>query len=243
MNILALLATLLVSANLQDPPAPSKDEVKKALMEKVKKRLEEERTRILERVAKTLDDELAKAGGGMSLADRLSQIEKQSEVAIRTLEAQLAGIKAEVGYWKADAALIEDALKTGPKNPAQIDAMFKRAFTMIDKDAQYAEAADLFKKIYYVVTLGEVKGASAETSAVISAYNAACAYSRLNERDKALDWLAISFGKGFMAAHGVRDCSYDPAPHNSVAHAEHDPDLENVRDEPRFKEILKPFSE
>lgn len=243
MKIYALLTVFLVSATFQDPPKQSKDDIKKALMEGVKKRLEEERTRILERVGKVIDEELSKGGGGASLADRLAQIEKRHDVLVRTLEAQLAAAKVEMNHWKTDVAIIEDAMKNGPRNMQQVRNVFQRAYNMIDKEAKYAEAADDFKKIYYMVSLGEVTGQGADQEAIISAYNIACAYGRLNEKEKSIDWLAISFGKGFQTAHGMRECQYDPAPHDGVAHSEHDPDLENVRDEPRFKEVLKPFSE
>ena len=53
-------------------------------------------------------------------------------------------------------------------------------------------------------------------------YNVACSYALVGEPQKALDALdrAVGTGKGFRAW------------------LEHDPDLDAIRDSPRFKEIL-----
>jgi len=54
-------------------------------------------------------------------------------------------------------------------------------------------------------------------------YNTACAYSLLGATEKALDFLELSVEKGF----------------SNKVHMEQDPDLAPLREDPRFKEILK----
>lgn len=56
-------------------------------------------------------------------------------------------------------------------------------------------------------------------------YNLACGYSLLGERDKALESLAASVSAGF----------------NDYDHLSHDSDLDNIRIEPRYAEIVAPL--
>jgi len=59
--------------------------------------------------------------------------------------------------------------------------------------------------------------------AATAAYNVACAHALMRNRDRALDWLAKSITMGFR--------QFD--------HARRDPDLESIREDPRFEAILR----
>lgn len=53
-------------------------------------------------------------------------------------------------------------------------------------------------------------------------YDIACCYARLGEKAKAMQWLQKSFDLGFR----------------SLAHAQQDDDLQSLRDDPRFRELV-----
>lgn len=107
-----------------------------------------------------------------------------------------------------------------------------RALTNID--ARLATHPDESRALHLAATLSALIGQRERTLAYISRvvrlrpdefatnYNVACAYATLGLRDEALDHLgrAIRNGRG------------------NLDWIEHDPDLNSLRDEPRFKEIV-----
>ena len=89
-------------------------------------------------------------------------------------------------------------------------------------------------RMFYAVTLcdvGQTEAALREGEAAIEAspgdsvmlYNAACLYSRLGEKRRAVDTLREAVGAG------VRNFEW----------MKHDPDLNSLRDDPEFLELTK----
>lgn len=57
-------------------------------------------------------------------------------------------------------------------------------------------------------------------------YDLACMYSLLNRKEEAIRALTISFEKGYRAFH----------------HMEKDTDLDNIREMPEYKELIKKYN-
>jgi tetratricopeptide (TPR) repeat protein len=87
---------------------------------------------------------------------------------------------------------------------------FDRAYEMHNSD-RYPEAIEAFK---HAVDLGYRKSTAM--------YNIACGYSLLNDKDNALVWLQRALENGF----------------DSTGHIAHDPDLDPLRTDQRFKTLL-----
>ena len=70
-----------------------------------------------------------------------------------------------------------------------------------------------------------IKAANSSDAGIagLGAYNAACAYSLLGDKDKAIEWLGQSIEVGFRRFDAF----------------ENDPDLDNIRTHPRFDELLE----
>ncbi|HYF31744.1 MAG TPA: hypothetical protein VD993_11555 [Chitinophagaceae bacterium] len=79
-------------------------------------------------------------------------------------------------------------------------------------NAQYARSIDMYKK---QITLGH-------GVLHIAAYNIACCYALIGDKEQALTWLDKSFAMGFP----------------SYTHAQADADLKSLHGDPRFKKIL-----
>jgi hypothetical protein len=93
--------------------------------------------------------------------------------------------------------------------------MLKRS---LDKKKDLEKPLPLFKKIFYAFpdhNLGYT-----------AAYNLACMYSVKGDKVRGLDWLEISIKHGFR--------KFD--------HLKKDPDLEKLKDDSRYKEILRRFA-
>ena len=101
-----------------------------------------------------------------------------------------------------------------PAARAQDTEEYSRLFQLgIDQlqAKKYDESVESFKKAIAI-----------NSNSPESYYNIACAYSLKGEKDKAIDWLAESFAHGF----------------DDEKHIAADKDLDPIREEPRFKELM-----
>jgi Flp pilus assembly protein TadD len=97
------------------------------------------------------------------------------------------------------------------RQPTTAKGWFERAHDL-HNDERWAEAAEAFQKAY--------EGGYREGT---SAYNAACGFARLNDRDRAFEWLQKAADAGFDVA----------------SYLGRDDDLDNLRSDPRFRELKK----
>src|SRR5471030_3192148 len=133
----------------QDDPA----ELKARILEKVRAKLSADRSTLLKRIEKIIDEELSKGGPAAKVPvapgdDDVKQLERK----MRQLDEQKESLQAEMAKAKrleADAPLREEAKKDGPHGAEEAQEMFDNALELHDKDKNYREAIKLFKRIYY----------------------------------------------------------------------------------------------
>ena len=205
----------------QDDPA----ELKARILEKVRAKLSSDRSALLKRIEKIIDEELAKAGPTVKTpavpsapstpaeGDKVKDLERK----MRQLEEQKESLQSEMAKAKrleADAPLREEAKKDGPHGAEEAQEMFDNALELHDKDKNYREAIKLFKRIYYNYPKSKMGS--------ISAYNAACGYALSGQKEEALDWLELSVKSGYA--------DFD--------HLRQDTDLDGLRGEKRYKKLL-----
>ena len=213
----ALLALGLSSSALaQDDSA----ELKARILEKVKVKLASDRSALLQRIDKIIDEELSKPGalpkGPAAPAEGDAKV-KELERKMRQLEEQKETLATEMAKEKrlaADEPLKEEARKNGPHDRNEAKEMFDNALELHETDKNYRESIKLFKRIYYNFP-------NTDTGA-ISAYNAACGYALSGKKDEALDWLELSVKSGY----------------NEFDHLRKDTDLDSLRGEKRYKKLL-----
>jgi tetratricopeptide (TPR) repeat protein len=191
---------------------------KKRILDKVRERLAAERSAILKKVEKVLDEELAKGPGAAE--DSPEEYEKairEIEKRLRVLDDQREQLQAELAKAKRmgeDGALRKEAQRDGPHDGEEAQAMFDEGLSLHEKDKNYAESVKLFKKIFY-----NFPGTGI---AATSAYNVACGYALWGKTVEALDWLETAVRSGF----------------EKFDHMRQDPDLNSLRDEKRYKKLL-----
>lgn len=202
-------------AHGQDDPA----ELKARILEKVRAKLSSDRSTLLKRIEKIIDEELAKSGPTVKTpaapaeGDRVKDLERK----MRQLEEQKESLQTEMAKAKrleADAPLREEAKKDGPHGAEEAQEMFDNALELHDKDKNYREAIKLFKRVYYNYPKSKM--------GAISAYNAACGYALSGQKEEALDWLELSVKSGYA--------DFD--------HLRQDTDLDGLRGEKRYKKLL-----
>ncbi|MBV8881023.1 MAG: hypothetical protein JO332_13725 [Planctomycetaceae bacterium] len=194
-------------------------EVKARILEKVRAKLAADRSALLQRIGKIIDEELAKepaaktptapAQGDPTVKDlerKMRQLEEQKE----TLAVEMAKAKRLA----ADEPLKEEARKNGPHDGEEAQEMFDNALELHDKDKNYREAIKLFKRIYYNFPKSKM--------GAISAYNAACGFALSGQKEEALDWLELSVKSGYA--------DFD--------HLRKDTDLDGLRNEKRYRKLL-----
>lgn len=225
--------TLLVLALVSGAAfAQSDEEQKKAILEKVKAKLERDRRALMERISKLIDDELgikSQPSSGGATNKRIQEIEKR----LKQLEEEKAKLVLELReakWWEQDAKLIEEAKKED-MTPQEANDLFNEA--MEDhQNKNYDKSIPAFKKIFYLFCKHENE--KIVQFAGISAYNVACGYALWGKKEEALDWLEISFGYGF---NDIQDqCHETP-----IEHTENDSDLDSLRNEQRYKDVIKRF--
>ena len=199
-------------AHGQDDPA----ELKARILEKVRAKLASDRSALLKRVEKIIDEELSKGGPAVKAPAEGDDV-KQLERKMRQLEEQKESLQVEMAKAKrleADAPLREEARKDGPHGAEEAQEMFDNALELHDKDKNYREAIKLFKRIYYNYPKSKM--------GAISAYNAACGYALSGQKEEALDWLELSVKSGYADFDHLRE----------------DTDLDGLRGEKRYKKLL-----
>jgi hypothetical protein len=233
MTWLLIAAAALAS---QDDPAA----LKKKLMDQVRARLAEERAQILSRIGTLLDEELEASGGGAAgLAEQIDQRAARIKKEIDDRQFELRAL----ALMKADLPIVESLPKEGPKTGEDMSRIFQEAYGALSEEKDYAKGNRGFKVLYYA--LKDQEDTRLSFQATISAYNIACGYSLMGKEhaETALDWLELSLRRGYAErAAGCRNgCQYDTDPHSSFEHMEIDPDLENLRDTERWKELTRRF--
>jgi tetratricopeptide (TPR) repeat protein len=199
----------------QDDPA----ELKARLLSQVRAKLAADRSTLLKRIEKIIDEELSKGGPTVKTPAAPAEGDdvKQLERKMRQLEEQKEALQSEMAKAKrlaADEPLREEAKKSGPHGAEEAQEMFDNALELHDKDKNFREAIKLFKRIYYNYPKSKM--------GAISAYNAACGYALSGQKEEALDWLELSVKSGYA--------DFD--------HLRQDTDLDNLRGEKRYKKLL-----
>jgi len=201
-------------------------ELKARILEKVRAKLSADRSALLQRIEKIIDEELNKTGPaakpGPAKPAPKAEPEgdakvKDIERKMRLLEEQKETLAAEMAKAKrqaADEALREEARNDGPHDAEEAQEMFDNALELHDKDKNYREAIKLFKRIYYNFPKTRV--------GAISAYNAACGFALSGSKEEAIDWLEYSVKAGY----------------NDFDHLRKDTDLDGLRNEKRYKKLL-----
>ncbi|MDQ7779226.1 MAG: MBL fold metallo-hydrolase [Planctomycetota bacterium] len=95
-----------------------------------------------------------------------------------------------------------------------LDELFTRAGELLQAK-KYDEAIEAFKKVIEI-----------DETAVAAYYNIACAFSLQKKTGDALDWFEKSLERGFL----------------DYGHIKQDTDLDNIRTEPRFKELIVKYN-
>ncbi len=219
-KVLTCLIALGLSSTALRAQEPDAAELKKRVLDKVRKKLADERAAFLKRVEKIIDEEFAKPAPGPAPAakvepgadPKLKEIERK----LRLLEEQKETLQAELAKQKRladDEAVRKEAAKSGPRDGQEAQQMFKEALAL-HEGTKFTDSIRLFKRIYYQFTDTEV--------GTISAYNVACGYALAGKKEEALDWLEMSVKGGY----------------NDFDHLRKDTDLDGLRNEKRYKKLL-----
>lgn len=216
MRIVTLALFLAGAANVA--AQEDNEAIKKAILDKVQKKLADERAKILKRVAEILEEELGKKKTDTPTVDADTEKKiKDLERKLRILEEQREELAIEIEKTKrmaADAELKKEAKKSGPQDEDEARELFDEALREHEaKD--FKTSIRKFKMIYY--------NFPQEGLGVISAYNVACGYALLGGHSQhALDWLEISIRGGYQ----------------DYEHMRKDTDLDSLRNEKRYKKLL-----
>ena len=207
-TVVALLSLLAggAAASAQEEDAA---ELKRRILTKVAERLAAERTALLRRIEKIIDEELAQPAAG---DDRVRDLERKQ----RALEEERARIAEELAKAKRDAddqALREEGKAKGPHDLEEAQELFDEAL-QLHEAKDFKASVRLFKRIHFQFPRHQI--------GVTSAYNVACGYALAGDKDRALDWLETSVKGGFA----------------KIDHLRSDPDLDSLRDEKRYKRLL-----
>jgi tetratricopeptide (TPR) repeat protein len=194
-------------------------ELKQRILEKVRAKLSADRSALLKRIEKIIDEELTKDAPAVKTPAQPEGDAKVKDLErkMRLLEEQKETLAVEMAKAKrqaADEPLREEARKSGPHDAQEAQEMFDNALELHDKDKNYREAIKLFKRIYYNYPKTRV--------GAISAYNAACGFALAGNKEEALDWLEHSVKSGY----------------NDFDHLRMDSDLDGLRNEKRYKKLL-----
>ncbi len=213
LNLVALVVLMLQ----QDEPQKKKE----AILEKVKANLEETRKKVLERAAAIIDEEFnKKPAEAVAPNAKVEALEKRLRE-IRSEMEKVRGELVEARVMAADEKLYNECRKS-ELELADAQEMFTEALNQLNAK-EFEESVNKFKKVFYSLLGNEDAGRLPCTSA----YNIACGYSLWGKKELALDWLEISAARGFLDAEG------------KLEHMEGDTDLDNIRAEPRYKDLVR----
>ena len=207
------LSALLFStcaAQDQDPA-----ELKRRILEKVGQRLAAERSSLMKRIEKIVDEELAKESP-VAKGPQVDPV-RDAEKKLRAAEEEKERAAADLAKAKRDAEdepIRKEAKKDGPHDEDEAQQMFEQALKLHDEQKTFKESIRLFKRVYFQFPKSSV--------GFTSAYNVACGYALLGLKEEAIDWLETSIKAGF----------------SKIDHLRKDPDLDNLRNEKRYKKLL-----
>lgn len=155
------------------------------------------------------------------------EIEKAKE---RILKRVKEYIKKEAEKLQEElSALIKEEIAKLTKKETKTEEKFEpieslqEAFELFEEaleyhqDEEYDESIKMFKRIFYSFPDQNV--------GFTAAYNVACGYSLKGDKKNAIKWLEISIKNGFR----------------NFRHMERDTDLDNIRNEPEYKELIKKY--
>lgn len=229
-------------AALVAPAAWAQDgdtELKRRILDRVREKLAADRTEILKRVERIIDEELSKEAPAPApkaapapapkavpapapaapLPPDLDRKVKDLERRLRVMDEQREALVTEIAKLRRqaeDETIKKEAQDEVPVEPEELKAMFDEGIKIHEKK-KFAESTRLFKKIYYRFPQARI--------GAVSAYNVACGYALWGKKDEALDWLEISVKAGYSEA-------------DDFEHMRKDPDLDSLRDEKRYKKLL-----
>jgi hypothetical protein len=137
--------------------------------------------------------------------------ESRSELKLKTKYGELAIPKSEV----EDIARPKDYSPRTPETAGResqrrTQSMHEQAIALL-RDKSYEEAVAQYQKILQI-----------DPDDMIALYNIACAYSLMGDKEKAVQYLVKSIDAGYV----------------DFEHMERDSDLDNIRHETRYKEIV-----
>lgn len=135
-----------------------------------------------------------------------AQEEQETRVFVETL--QLARMKSETREWKEATAAWQRVIDANPVNAGFWNQLGDAAYG----NKEYRRAISAYEKAL------ELGGGFPSNAA----YNIACCYALLGEKEAAFKWLQKSFDMGFR----------------NLAHAQTDSDLQSLHSDPRFNKIV-----
>src|SRR5438128_6478682 len=145
------ILTLASAADARQDQDPA--DVKKRILEKVAQRLTSERTALLRRTEKIIDEELAKAQPAPVVkAPEGDLTVKEAEKKLRAAEEEKERAAIDLAKAKRlaeDEPIKKEAKKEGPHDEADASELFKMALKLHDEDKNFKESIHLFKRIYY----------------------------------------------------------------------------------------------
>jgi len=243
MRILfAAAVALLTAAQPAFARQESDEALKERILEKVRRRIQEENKAILEKMAKIIDEELA-GGGAKPGPEAAPRTPKDAEKKIRELERKLRAlddqrddlmrdirsVKREV----ADAKIIEEAKKSAPETGQEAKDEFdsylethNEATKIIGTDREKAvqgfeKSMAGFKRLFYAFRESPESNGH-QIFGIPSAYNVACGLALIGKNTEAIDWIEVAIQHGYK--------NWD--------HMRQDSDLDGLRKERRFLRLL-----
>jgi tetratricopeptide (TPR) repeat protein len=137
--------------------------------------------------------------------------ESQTELKLKTKYGELTIPKSEIENIARERDYSARTTETvGKESEAKSRRMHEQAIAFL-RDKRYDESVAAYEKILQI-----------NPDDMIALYNIACAYSLMGDKEKALQYLARSIDAGYM----------------DFGHMERDTDLDSIRQEQQYKEIM-----
>jgi len=139
---------------------------------------------------------------------------------IKKVTTKIEKLQKRIGELKKEKVALEKELKPGDDEEDE-DLTEEEAQRQFDEYLKLHEAKKFdeaiagFKKLY--------KKFQDSDLGISSAYNVACGYALLGKKDEAIEWLQKSIKAGW----------------SNFEHMESDPDLDSLRNDPRYKKIIE----
>jgi hypothetical protein len=217
-----IFVTLAGSAVL----AQDLDKQEKDLLDSIKARLKSARQNLVRGIDRIVSEELKGAKVASKVQEQIKKLQERLS-ALRKEEQQILSQIMSLKWAAQDSAIIEELKKEG-MTPQDASTLFNECLEAL-QDRDFGPSIKGFKKIWY--GFANHRDPRFRQFAGTSAYNVACGYSLMGKKADALDWLEFSFIRGFLQRED------DP-----LGHIKQDTDLDNIRNEERFKELIKKYS-